>query len=79
MVTTNDESSGTRQLRMLELRLAELTAKGFTATHPDVIKIRAELEGVAANVARAQGRGGAGRSSRGAGGRGGAGRRPGLR
>jgi hypothetical protein len=49
---TTDESSGSRQLRMLELQLAEQKAFGLTDKHPDIIKLRDEIERVSAGVDR---------------------------
>jgi succinoglycan biosynthesis transport protein ExoP len=44
MTSSNDDASPERRLMVLELMLAETYAKGFTDKHPDVIRVRAELE-----------------------------------
>jgi polysaccharide chain length determinant protein (PEP-CTERM system associated) len=47
------ESPASR-MRILELVLAEFEARGFTEKHPDVIKTKAEIETLRAQMARAQ-------------------------
>ena len=52
MNSPNDTSSPTFRLRQLRLEQGALFARGFTARHPDVVRIAAEIEGLEAEVAR---------------------------
>ncbi len=47
---TKDQTSPERRLRMLELGLSEMQARGFTEKHPDVQKARLEMEALRAQI-----------------------------
>jgi len=53
----NDDASPVRRLDILKLQLADLTSRGLTDKHPDVLKTRKELEEVEALLDSAGGEG----------------------
>ncbi len=54
MSSPNDMASPTNRLRSLDIERSNLLARGFTAKHPDILRVESELVIVKAQISRAE-------------------------